>query len=68
MIKKFVLKLVLVIISLQIIFIADSLSLKSAQPIKIRGHTTGTNILGTVILTCDCTVTEDLDCSCIIMK
>lgn len=61
--------LLILIIFLQItLILQNSLPLKSAQIIKLRGLTTATIVFGQPILTCDCTVTEDLDCSCIIIK
>lgn len=43
------------------------LSVVLARPPVLRGHTTSIDIGGGIhVIACDCTATEDLDCSCII--
>lgn len=40
-----------------------------AGPPVLRGHTTSIDIGGGIhVIACDCTATEDLDCSCVIKK
>ena len=60
--KKKVLELGLTLSLLLFTFLL--LPLSSNAPIKLRGQTTYTNIFGQIILTCDCTTSEDADCSC----
>ena len=64
MMKNFFLILLVFFITISTITIC----LFSNEPVKKRGLTTVTVIMGQPILTCDCTIVNNTDCSCILEK